>query len=105
MADRIIDRSADLARAPEPDTSILTAAELESIRRPYRAARLLPRKAYHEPAIFDWEREHVLRRDWVIVGRAGEAPEPGSYFTAELDGEPLIVVHGRDGELRAFYNV
>ena len=94
-------------RIPEavPDTAILTAAELDSIRRPYRGARLLPRKAYHEPAIFDWEREHVLRRDWVIVGRVDEAPDPGTYFLAEVDGEPLIVVRARDGVLRAFYNV
>ncbi len=94
-------------RIPEavPDTSILTAAELRSIRRPYRGARLLPRKTYHEPTIFDWERDHVLRRDWVIVGRVDEAPDPGTYFTTELDGEPLMVVRARDGVLRAFYNV
>src|SRR5215211_2764328 len=88
-----------------PDTSILTAAELDSVRRPYRGARLLPRRAYQEPAIFEWERDHVLRSDWVIVGRVDEAPDPGTYFTIELDDEPLIVVRGRDGELRAFYNV
>ncbi|MEA2518444.1 MAG: glycine betaine catabolism [Chloroflexota bacterium] len=88
-----------------PDTSILTALELDSIRRPYRGARLLPRRAYHEPAIFEWERENVLRRDWLIVGRVEDAAEPGAYFTAELDGEPLLVVRGRDGVLRAFYNV
>ena len=101
MAARIPDRSPELV----PDTTILTAAELDSIRRPYRGARLLPRKAYHEPAILEWERANVLRRDWVIVGRVDEAPDPGTYFLTELDGEPILVVRGRDGELRAFYNV
>ncbi|HET7704012.1 MAG TPA: aromatic ring-hydroxylating dioxygenase subunit alpha [Candidatus Limnocylindrales bacterium] len=91
--------------AAVPDTSILTAAELDSIRRPYRGARLLPGRAYHDQAIFEWEREHVLRRDWVIVGREDEAPDPGTYFLTELDGEPLLVVRARDGVLRAFYNV
>ena len=91
--------------APVPDTTILTAAELDSIRRPYRGARLLPRKAYHEPSIFAWEQANVLRRDWVVVGRVDDAPEPGTYFTTEIDGDPLIVVRGRDGELRAFHNV
>jgi glycine betaine catabolism A len=88
-----------------PDTTVLTAAELDSIRRPYRGARLLPGRAYHEQAILDWERESILRRDWVIVGREDEAREPGTYFTTELDGEPLIVVRARDNVLRAFYNV
>jgi Rieske 2Fe-2S family protein len=88
-----------------PDTGILTSEELASIRRPYRAARLLPRRAYHEPSILDWERDRILRRDWVIVGRADEAPDPGTYFLTELDGEPLLVVRGPDSVLRAFYNV
>jgi len=88
-----------------PDTSILTATELASIRRPYRGARLLPARAYHDPAIHEWERERFLRHDWVVVGRTAEAPDPGTFFTADLDGEPLLIVRGRDGELRGFYNV
>src|SRR5437879_7864205 len=88
-----------------PDPEILTAAELESIRRPYRAARLLPRRAYHDVAIHDWERERFFGHDWVVIGRAEEAPRPGTYFTADLDGEPLLIVRGRDDRLRAFYNV
>ena len=88
-----------------PDTTILTAEELASIRRPFRGARLLPGRAYHDEAIHEWEREHFLRHDWVIVGREAEAPEAGTFFTTELDGEPLLVVRGRDDQLRAFYNV
>jgi Rieske 2Fe-2S family protein len=88
-----------------PDTSILTADELASIRRPYRAARLLPGRAYHDPTIHDWERERFLRHDWVVVGREAEAPDAATYFTADLDGEPLLIVRGRDDRLRAFYNV
>ena len=67
-----------------PDTTILTAEELASIRRPYRGARLLPGRAYHDEAIHDWVREHFLRHDWVIVGRESEAPEAGTFFTTEL---------------------
>jgi len=87
------------------DTPILTDEELASIRRPYRGARLLPRRAYHDEAIHAWERERFLRHDWVVVGREADAPASGTYFTTELDGEPLLVVRGRDDELRAFYNV
>ena len=41
-----------------------------------------------------------FRRDWVIVGREEDAGAPGTYFLAEVDDEPLIVVRGRDGVLR-----
>ena len=85
--------------------SPLTAEEIASVRRPYRGARLLPGRAYHDPAIFEWERANVFAVDWVIVGRASEAADSGTYFVTELDGESIVVVRGRDGELRAFYNV
>jgi Rieske 2Fe-2S family protein len=90
---------------PTADPGILTAEELASVRRPYRAASLLPGRTYHDPSIFEWERNTFLRGDWVIVGREAQAADPGTYFLAELDGEPILVVRGRDAQLRAFYNV
>ena len=60
----------------------LTAEEIAAVRKPYRAASLLPGRAYHEPAIHDFEREVWFRRDWMIVGREEDAPERGTYFLA-----------------------
>jgi Rieske 2Fe-2S family protein len=94
-----------MTRERPSNPGLLTAEELASIRRPFLGARLLPRRAYHDAAIYEWERENFFRADWVIVGRGNEAPDAGTYFVTELDGESIIVVRGRDGELRAFYNV
>ncbi len=91
--------------APDELLSPLTPTEIASVRREYRAASLLPKRAYHDPAIFDWERQHVVRTDWVMVGRESDTPDPGTYALVELDGESIIVVRGRDGRLRAFFNV
>jgi Rieske 2Fe-2S family protein len=66
---------------------------------------LLPGRAYHDPAIHEFERSEWFRRDWVIVGRGADAEAPGTYFLATVADDPLIVVRGRDGELRAFHNV
>jgi Rieske 2Fe-2S family protein len=88
-----------------PDRSILTADELASVRREYRGATLLPKRTYHDPGIFAWERENILRRDWIMVAREEDVPEPGTYILVELDDDPLIVVRGRDAVLRAFHNV
>lgn len=87
------------------DGGILTTAELATVRREYRGASLLPARTYHDPAIFGWERANILRRDWVMVGREEDVAEPGTYMLAELDGDPLIVVRGKDAVLRAFHNV
>ena len=84
---------------------ILTDAELASIRREYRGASLLPARMYHADAVLDWEREHIVRADWVLTARVEDVPEPGSFKLVELDGEPIILVRGRDDVIRAFYNV
>ncbi len=84
---------------------ILTAAESASVRREYRGASLLPKRTYHDQAVFDWERANVLRRDWVMVAREEDVAEPGTYMLVELDDDPLIIIRGRDMVLRAFHNV
>ncbi|HSL76236.1 MAG TPA: aromatic ring-hydroxylating dioxygenase subunit alpha [Candidatus Limnocylindrales bacterium] len=83
----------------------LTDQEIASVRQPYRAASLLPGRAYHDAGIHEFERREWFRRDWMVVGRAEDAPDPGTYFLAEIDEEPLLIARGRDGELRAFFNV
>jgi phenylpropionate dioxygenase-like ring-hydroxylating dioxygenase large terminal subunit len=87
------------------DGGILTAAESGSVRREYRAASLLPKRTYHDPEVFAWERTNVVRRDWVMVAREEDVAEPGTYVLVELDDDPLIVIRGRDRVLRAFHNV
>lgn len=85
--------------------AILTPAELAAIRREYRGASLLPGRTYHDPSILEWEREHVVRRDWLMVAREEDVPEPTSFRLLAVDGEDVILVRGRDGTVRAFYNV
>jgi Rieske 2Fe-2S family protein len=84
---------------------LLTDGELEAIRRPFKAAHLLPPRVFHDPAIFAFEQEQWFGRDWICVGRGEEAANRGEYFLATVAGENLMVVRGPDGELRAFHNV
>ena len=88
-------------RTPAP----LTPDEIARIRAPFRGARLLPGKAYHADDIYAWEVEEIFFRDWLAVGRAEELPEPGSFLVREVLGESVILVRGRDNQIRAFYNV
>jgi glycine betaine catabolism A len=86
-------------------TTILTPAEIASVRRPYRAASLLPGRVYQAPSIFEWEQENIFRRDWLCIGRESEVPAAGSFRLATIEGEDVLVVRGRDAVVRAFYNV
>src|SRR4051812_21585095 len=66
-------------------------------------AATLPAYAYTDAAIFAEERAKIFRRPWQPIGPAEHVREPGSYFTGEMAGAPIVVT--RDRDLRAFYNV
>ena len=59
------------------------------------------------PEFYELEREAIFKRAWLNVGRVEEVPRVGSYFTKEIDAArtSVIVVKGRDEQVRAFYNV
>jgi choline monooxygenase len=72
---------------------------------PLPRARTIPNTWYTDPAVFAAEREAVFARSWQMVGRLDQVAEPSSFLTAELAGEPLLVVRDEKGTLRAFHNV
>src|SRR5437588_3781510 len=67
--------------------------------------RTLPGRYYTSPEIYAEEQERIFAARWICVGRAAEIPAAGDYVLRTIAGESVIVVRGRDGALRAFYNV
>ena len=65
----------------------------------------LPRAFYHDPALYQQELDRIWRQGWVFTAHCCELPRPGDYVTLELDADPVIVVRGDDGAIRAFHNV
>lgn len=65
----------------------------------------LPAHAYHAHDFFEEEQRRLFRRTWNFVGETRDLPEPGDFLTAEVGGEPLLLIRGEDGLLRAFHNV
>jgi len=59
------------------------------------------------PEHYELERKAIFGRTWLNLGRVEQIPKAGNYFTKELDaaGTSLIVVRGKDGEVRAFHNI
>jgi len=72
---------------------------------PLERARTIPNTWYTAPEIAHLERDAVFARTWQMVGRCEQVAAPGAFLTANLAGEPLLVVRGEDGVLRAFFNV
>ena len=84
---------------------ILTATERERVAARLANASTLPPHAYTDPAVWAREAEAIFRRDWVCVTRADQVPNPGDYVAVDLLDQPVIVVRGDDGTIRALSNV
>jgi len=72
---------------------------------PLSRATALPPGWYRDPRALALEREHLFHRSWQVVGHAAQVAEPGQYVTAELAGEPIVLVRDGEGALRGFSNV
>jgi choline monooxygenase len=79
-------------------------------------AHTLASKFYADPAILEMEKTRIFLRTWQLVGTLSHAcgevdgvkrtiADPESFFTADVAGEPVIVVRDKQGVLRAFSNV
>jgi phenylpropionate dioxygenase-like ring-hydroxylating dioxygenase large terminal subunit len=79
-------RYADIATDPDADFS-------------------LPAWLYTDPEYYQVEIERVLRPSWQIVCHASDVADAGDFHTIDYIGESVIVIRGRDGQLRAFANV
>src|SRR5262249_58963894 len=55
----------------------LDRGELELALRPFGESRMLPRAAYVDPAVFDWEQRHFFGGGWMCVARSEQLPQPG----------------------------
>jgi phenylpropionate dioxygenase-like ring-hydroxylating dioxygenase large terminal subunit len=65
----------------------------------------LPAWTYSDPEFFDAEVARVIRPSWQVVCHVSDVPHPGDFHTLDYVGESVVVVRGREGELRAFTNV
>jgi choline monooxygenase len=73
--------------------------------RPIARAETIPSEWYTSPAFFELDRERVIARSWQYLGPSSGLDATGSYLSAGVAGNPLVVVRGNDGALRGFYNV
>jgi len=79
-------------------------------------AHTLASRFYIDPAILEIEKEKIFRRTWQLVGTLSQPcgemngaqrtiADPETFFTAEVAGEPVVIVRDKEGTLRGFSNV
>lgn len=65
----------------------------------------LPARFFYDDDIYKRERTHIFFKSWHLVGHANELRQPGDFVTHEIFDQSVLVLNGRDGEIRAFHNV
>ncbi len=72
---------------------------------PLSRARTIPSAWYFDPDIYARECAKVFGDSWLMAARIDQLTQPGAFVTAEIAGEPIVVVRDEHGTLRAFHNV
>ena len=80
--------------------------ELERVGPPdgFPAFHDVPSGRYTDQEFYELEQEILFKKSWIIAGRVEDLPDQGSYFLFDELNMPLIVIRGKDDQIRCFSN-
>jgi phenylpropionate dioxygenase-like ring-hydroxylating dioxygenase large terminal subunit len=70
-----------------------------------RAGYALPARFFYDEEVFRQEKSKIFFKSWHLVAHLNELRETGAFVTHDIFEQSVLVIAGRDGELRAFHNV
>ncbi len=80
------------------------ADDLAAALAPFGTSRMLPREAYVDPKVFEWEQRNIFS-GWHCVGHASDLDGVGAQRAVDYGANGVLLVRGDDGVVRAFANV
>src|SRR5437868_2899655 len=98
-------RSSPRGHPSGPEAVPLLNSRVAALVAQCRPGWSLPGKFYSDDAVYRADLARIWRRGWLFAGHTCEIPQPGDYFTLEVDADSLIVLRGEDGTIRAMHNV
>ena len=93
---------ADLGNVEPED--ILSARHYAAVRRGGRLMRGLPLWCYTSERFQQAEKERIFLTTWNMIERVEVVPNAGDFHTMSFLGVPLLVVRGKDMQVRVFAN-
>ena len=65
----------------------------------------IPAGRYTDRDFLVLEKECLWDRSWLYACHADQLPTAGSFVTWEKSSSPVVIVRGKDGTIKAFYNI
>jgi glycine betaine catabolism A len=69
-----------------------------------RKGHTLPRDLYVSEQAFQFDTEVMLKSVWLYACTVAHVKKPGDYFLFEQGSDSILIVRGKDREVRAFWN-
>jgi phenylpropionate dioxygenase-like ring-hydroxylating dioxygenase large terminal subunit len=79
--------------------------KIESLMNDAQIGEPLAPWTYLNTELFELEYEALFLKRWQFVGHVNDVPDIGDYITADIGRDNVVVLKGKDRELRAFLNV
>lgn len=73
--------------------------------QPLSESETVPSSWYTANGYHDLDCQAIFSRNWQAIGHLSQLPNPGDCITANVADNPVLVVRGKDGRLRSFFNV
>jgi fatty-acyl-CoA synthase len=61
-------------------------------------------RLYNDPDLFQREMNEIWHKVWVYLGHESEVPQNGDYVRRQIGLQPVLLLRGSDGVVRAFFN-
>lgn len=78
---------------------------LERVMAPIEAARGLPNALYVDETVYQEECQRLLQGGWACLGFSHDIDNPGDQVPVDFAGLPLLMLRGKENDLRVFHNV
>jgi phenylpropionate dioxygenase-like ring-hydroxylating dioxygenase large terminal subunit len=89
--------------------AILSNEELSQLKGKYDEVAVrshsINTRCYTDSKFLDIERKQIFHRSWQFLCHQEKLTDPGSYVSMSIEGQSVVAIRSRDGELSAFYNV
>jgi len=85
------------------DPAPVPRAAVEATLAEFGQSRMLPREAYVDAEVFEWEQRHIFSA-WTCVGYSDDLPEPGAQRAVPVGKGGVLLTRDEFGAIHAFAN-